>query len=175
MIVPGLQARALYTTDGQDLSAGIGYAHWFEGLPLGVEADLELASPNAAAGRAYGAFAAVTVEAVPVAKVLSVHTEVAWDTYLAHLGTAIAARWDIAPWLAVIAELSPFFLLGTEQHTESLGATSSFAAGVMLTVGGHQFSLLAGNGFAIGDRRFMAGAPGTGGIYLGFDIQRLFP
>jgi hypothetical protein len=175
MILPGLQARALYTTDGQDLSVGAGYGHWFEGLPLGVQADVELASPDAATGRGYGAFAVVSAEVGPVMNVLSFGAEAAWDTYLSHLGTAVAARWDVAPWLAVIAEIYPFFLLGTEQHPEQRGTATAFAAGAMLTIGGHQFSLLAGNSFAMGDRRLMAGAPGLGGIYLGFNIQRRFP
>jgi hypothetical protein len=45
----------------------------------------------------------------------------------------------------------------------------------MLTIGGHQFSLLAGNSYGIGDRQMMAGAFTYSSIYLGFNIQRRFP
>jgi hypothetical protein len=175
MIIPGLQARAIYTTGGQELSVGAGYGYWFDGLPLGVELDAELVSPQGRDGRGYGAFASVQAQAGPLAKILELNVEAAYDSYLNHLGAAVGARVDVTPGVAIIGEVYPFFLLGGELHPEQLGTTSAFAAGVMLTIGGHQFSLLAGNSYGIGDRQLMAGVSPFNGIYLGFNIQRRFP
>jgi len=175
MILPGLEARALYTTGGQELSIGAGYGHWFDGLPLGVQVNAELVSPQGIDGRGYGVFASVQAQAGPLAKRLELNVEAAYDSYLNHLGAAAGLRVEVTPDVALIGEVSPFFLLGSEQHIEQLGTTTAFAAGVMLTVGGHQFSLLAGNSYAIGDRQLMAGASPFGGVYLGFNIQRRFP
>ena len=176
MILPGLQARVLYATGNEDLSIGAGYGLWFKGLPFGLQADVELDSPLAAAGRAYAVFASLSAETTTFLKVLTVSTEVAWDGYLNHLGTAVGVRVDVVPdLLAIVGEFYPFFLLGTEQNTGELGVTSAFSAGLMLSIGGHQFSIVAGNSYGLGDRQLMAGAPPTGGIYLGFNIQRRFP
>ena len=176
MILPGLQAQFLYTTGGQDLSVGAGYGAWFKGLPFGVQADVELDSPLAAAGRAYSVFATVSAESVTLLKALTLSAEAGYDSYLNHLGAAVGVRVDMVPdLLALVGEVYPFFLLGGEQHPEDLGVTTAFSAGVMLSIGGHQFSLVAGNSYAMGDRQLMAGAPPTGGIYQGFNIQRRFP
>ncbi len=175
MILPGLQARATYTTGGQELSVGAGYGYWFPSLPLGVQLDAELVSPQGTTERGYGIFALLSAQAGPVANILFFDLEAAYDSYLNHLGAGVGARVDISPSLAVIGELYPFFRLGGELHPEQLGTASVFSAGVMITIGGHQFSLTAGNSFALGERRLMAGAPGFSGIYLGFNIQRRFP
>jgi hypothetical protein len=175
MILPGLQARALYTTGGQELSVGAGYGYRFPSLPVGLQLDAELVSPQGATGRGYGVFTSISAQAGPVVTILHVTLEAAYDSYLNHLGAGIGARADLSPSVAIIGELYPFFTLGGEQHPEEMGSTSAFAAGVMLTIGGHQFSLMSGNSFALGERRLMAGAPAFGGIYLGFNIERLFP
>ena len=175
MILPGLQAQALYSTGGQELTIGAGYGHWFPSVPIGVQLDADFITPQGAAGRGYGLFALLTAQAGPIAKILHFTVEAGYDSYLNHLGAGIGARVDLAESVAIIGEFYPFFSLGGEQHLDELGTTSVFAAGVMITTYGHQFSLIAGNSSAIGDRRLMAGAPGFTGIYLGFNIQRRFP
>jgi hypothetical protein len=175
LILPGLQARALYSTGGQEITVGAGYGYHFPSLPLGVQLDADFISPQGAAGRGYGVFTSVTAQAGPVAKILSFTVEAAYDSYLNHLGLGIGARVDVLPTLAIIGEFYPYFTLGGEQHPEELGSTSAYAAGLMISTFGHQFSLLAGNSSAIGDRRLMAGASSFGGLYLGFNIQRRFP
>jgi len=175
MIVPGLQARAMYATGGQELDIGAGYGWRFPSIPFMLQVDASFISPQGAAGRGYGVFASVEAYAGPVAKIFHFNVEAGYDSYLSHLGAGIGARVDLMPGFALIGELYPFFLLGREQHLEELGTTSVFSAGVMLTIGGHQFSLMAGNGVGLGERRLMAGAPAFGGVYLGFNIQRRFP
>ncbi len=175
MILPGLQARASYFTGSEELDIGAGYGYWLTSLPVGVQVDAQLISPQEAGVRGYGVFASLSAEAGPLAKVLYVTVESGYDSYLNHLGAGIGARVDLLPWLTALAELYPFFLLGGEQHPEEIGTTSAFSAGLMITTAGHQFSFIVGNSSALGERRLMAGAPPFNSIYLGFNIQRRFP
>ncbi len=174
MIVPGLLASASYVTDGQELDVGAGYGYTFPKLPLALQAEASFISPQGLAGRGYGAFVSLEGEVGPIAQIVYVDAAAAYDSYLNHLGTGIGARVELSPSWALIAEVYPFFLLGNEQHPEELGVTTAWSAGVMWTIGGHQFCLMAGSSPALGERRLMAGAPPFGGIYLGFNIQRLF-
>jgi hypothetical protein len=174
MILPGLQAQATYTTGGQELDVGGGYGYHVPSVPLGLQVDAELVSPLGVAGRGYGVFADLAAQAGPFFNTLTLDAVAGYDSYLNHFGAGIAARVDLSPSIAVIGEFYPFFTLGGELHPDELGVSSVYSAGVLLTIGGHQFSLMAGNGFALGERRLMAGAFGFGGLYLGFNIQRLF-
>lgn len=175
MILPGLQIRIGYDTHAEEVSAGAGYGYWFSDLPLGLQLDAEFVSAQETTARGYGVFTSLAVEAGPIAKLVWVNLIAGYDSWLNHVGVGLAARVDVIPSLALIAEFHPYFPESRDRHPEDMGATHSFAVGVMLTTYGHQFSLLAGNNFALGDRRLMAGAPAGGGIYLGFNIQRRFP
>jgi hypothetical protein len=175
MIIPGLQARVLYSTGGQELTVGASYAYHFASLPIGLQLDADFISPQGLAGRGYGVFTSLTAQAAPVAKILSFTVETAYDSYLNHLGLGIGARVDLLESVAIIGEVYPFFTLGGEQHLTELGTTTAYAAGVMISTFGHQFSLLAGNSTGVGDRQLMAGAEPFNGLYLGFNIQRRFP
>jgi hypothetical protein len=95
--------------------------------------------------------------------------------HLNHIGAGIGARFDVLPSLSIFGELYPYIPKGWEMHTEQLDTTTAFVLGIMITTFGHQFSILGGNNFALGERRLMAGAPPTNGLYLGFNIQRKFP
>jgi hypothetical protein len=175
MIVPGLQARAYYFTDGQEVSGGLGYGRWFADSTIGVQADALVFSPVDATGRQIGVFGSVTAQAALFSYMLRLDLEAGYDSFLNHIGVGIGARFDIIPGLTVYAELYPFIPQGWELHPEQMGTTTAYVLGVMITTFGHQFSLLAGNSFALGERRLMAGAPPTNGLYLGFNIQRKFP
>jgi len=91
------------------------------------------------------------------------------------LGAGLGARFDLVPGLAVLAEIYPFFPQVWELHPEQLGTVTAYSLGIMITTYGHQFSLLAGNHYALGERRLMAGASSFTDLYLGFNIQRKFP
>jgi hypothetical protein len=175
MLLPGLQARAVYTTGGQELDLGAGYGYHFASVPLALQADASFITPEGLAGRGYGVFASVAAEAGPFVNLFYLAVEAGYDSYLNHLGTGIGARIELTPEIALLGEVYPFYLLGKEQHPEELGSTSAWSTGAMLSIAGHQFSLLVGNSPALGERRLMAGAPPFGGIYLGFNIQRLLP
>jgi hypothetical protein len=174
MILAGLQAQATYTTGGQELDIGAGYGIRIPSLPVGLQVDAEIVSPQGAAGRGYGVFTDLAAQAGPLFDILTLDAIGGYDSYLNHLGAGLAARLDLSPSVALIGEFYPFFRLGGELHPEELGVSSVYSAGVLLTIGGHQFSLMAGNSFALGERRLMAGAYGFGALYLGFNIQRLF-
>ncbi len=175
MILPGLQARASYYTGSEELDIGAGYGSWFPSLPLGLQVDAQLISPQEIDGRGYGVFASVSAEAGPLANIIYLGAETGYDSYLNHLGAGIAARVDVLPWLTVLGEFYPFFLLGSERQSQEIGTTSAFSAGLMITTAGHQFSFIVGNSSALGERRLMAGAPPFNSLYLGFNIQRRFP
>ncbi len=175
MIIPGLQARAYYYTDGEEVSGGIGYGRWFADSTIGVQGDVLAFSPVDATGREFGIFTTFTAQAALFSYKLRVNLEAGYDSYLNHLGAGIGARYDILPSLTLFGELYPYFPQGWEQHTDQMGTTTAYVVGVMITTFGHQFSLLGGNSFALGERRLMAGAPPTNGLYLGFNIQRKFP
>ena len=173
-ILPGLLAKVTYTTGGQELDLGAAYGYRFPSLPLGLQVDVELVSAQGLGGRGYGVFASLAAQGGPVFDILTLDAVVGYDSYLNHLGAGVAARVDLTPSVALIGEFYPHFSLGGELHPEELGASSVYSAGVLLTIGGHQFSLMAGNSFGLGERRLMAGAFGFGAMYLGFNIQRLF-
>ncbi len=175
MILPGLQARAYYYTDGEEVSGGIGYGRWFAQSTIGVQADALLFSPVDADGRGFGVFTSVTAQAALFAYKLHFDVEAGYDSYLNHIGVGIGARYDILPSLTVFGELYPYLPQGWELHTEDLGTNTGYEVGLMITTFGHQFSVLGGNNWALGERRLMAGAPAINGLYLGFNIQRKFP
>jgi hypothetical protein len=164
MILPGVQAEATYTTGGQELDVGAGYGYQVPSLPLGLQGEAELVSPQGTAGRGFGVFASLAGQVGPAFDILTLDVVAGYDSYLNHLGAGLAARVDLSPSVALVGEL----------HPEDIGVSGVYSAGVMLTIGGHQFSLLAGNSTALGERRLMAGAYGFGALYLGFNIQRLF-
>lgn len=174
-IIPGLQINASYTFNGQELNAGLSYGYWFGAIPVGLQADADFVTAQTLETRGYGFFGSVAAQAGPLANFLHFNAMVGYDSYYNHLGTCIGVRFDISPEFAVIGEFYPLLLLGGEQHTGEFGPSSVFSAGVMLTIGGHQFSLMAGNSYGIGIRRLMTGAPAFGGFFLGFNIQRTFP
>jgi len=175
MILPGLVARVLYTTGGQEITVGAGYAYHLQNLPLAVQAEADFISPQGFTARGYGVFGLVTAEAGPFFNFGYLDVEAGYDSYLNHIGAGIGARAELNESWAIVGEFYPFFREGIEQHLEELGSSSAFSAGVMLTTAGHQFSLLIGNSTALGERRMMAGTPGFTGLYLGFNIQRRLP
>ena len=175
MILPGLVARVLYTTGGQEITVGAGYAYHLQNFPLAVQAEADFISPQGFTARGYGVFGLVTAEAGPFFNFGYLTVEAGYDSYLNHFGAGIGGRIELNESWAIVGEFYPFIAEGIEQHVEELGSSSAFSAGLMLTTAGHQFSLVIGNSSAVGERRLMAGTPGFTGLYLGFNIQRRLP
>jgi hypothetical protein len=171
--VPGLQLRVLYSTLYKELDAGAGYARWFPAAYLGLQVDAQYINREVAAVRAGSLFFTLTAQSAPILKRVRLSGTVGYDSRLNHLGFATGLAVELLPVLSLVAEFYPYLPQGWERHTGELGDTHAFAIGLMLKTAGHQFSLLAGNSYDIGEEHLMAGAP-TGGLYLGFNIQRLF-
>ncbi len=174
---PGLQLRFLYSTQYKEIAAGAGYGRWFPAAHLGLQADAQYLSRESASGRTAGVFTTLSAQSTPILDRLRLDAAVGYDSWLNHLGFGTGLSVDVLtglPALSLVAEFYPFFAQGWERHPEDLGATSAFAFGVRLTTWGHQFSLLAGNSYESGENHLLAGAPASGGLYLGFNIQRRF-
>jgi hypothetical protein len=174
MVVPGLQLRALYATGLREIAAGAGYARWFPAAHLGLQADAQYLSREAAAVRVGSLFSTLTAQSTPILKRVRLSGEVGYDSRLNHLGFGTGLAVELLPVLSLVAEFYPYLPQGWERHTAELGDTHAFAFGIMAKTAGHQFSLLAGNSSDVGEAHLMAGAPADGGLYLGFNIQRLF-
>jgi hypothetical protein len=171
-MVPSLQLRALYSTQYKEVAAGAGYMRWFPAAHLGLQADAQYLNRESASGRARSLFTTLSAQSVPILKRVRLSGAVGYDSRLNHVGFGTGLAVELLPALSLVAELYPFLPQGWERHTEELGDSSAF--GVMLKTYGHQFSLLAGNSYDIGEAHLMAGVPATGGLYLGFNIQRRF-
>jgi len=174
LVVPGLQLRALYSSQYKEVAAGAGYARWFPAAYLGLQADAQYLNRESAAGRVGTLFAALSAQSTPILKRIRLGGAVGYDSRLNHLGFGTGLAVELLPSLSLVAELYPFLPQGWERHPEELGAKHAFSFGIRLTTWGHQFSLLAGNSFEIGEAHLMAGAPATGTLHLGFNIQRRF-
>jgi len=174
LVLPGLQLRTLYATQLKEVAAGAGYVRWFPAAYLGLQADAQYLNRESAAGRAGSLFTTLTAQSTPILKRVRLSGAVGYDSRLNHVGFGTGLAVELLPALSLVAEFYPYLPQGWERHTEELGETHAFAFGVMLKTAGHQFSLLAGNSFDVGEAHLMAGAPATGGLYLGFNIQRLF-
>jgi hypothetical protein len=174
LVVPSLQLRALYSTQYKEVAAGAGYMRWFPAAHLGLQADAQYLNRENASGRAGSLFTTLSAQSVPILKRVRLSGAVGYDSRLNHVGFGTGLAVELLPALSLVAELYPFLPQGWERHTEELGDSTAFAFGVMLKTYGHQFSLLAGNSYDIGEAHLMAGAPATGGLYLGFNIQRRF-
>jgi hypothetical protein len=174
LAVPGLQLKALYATGLKEVAAGAGYARWFPAAHLGLQADAQYLNREVAAVRVGSLFATLTAQSAPILKRVRLSGAVGYDSRLNHLGFGTGLAVELLPALSLVAEFYPYLPQGRERHTQELGDTHAFAFGIMAKTAGHQFSLLAGNSYDIGEAHLMAGAPSGGGLYLGFNIQRLF-
>jgi hypothetical protein len=174
MVVPGLQLRLLYATGLKELAAGAGYVRWFPAARLGLQADAQYLNREEAGARVGSLFTTLAAQSTPLLKRLHLSGEVGYNSRLNHLGFGTGLVVDLLPALSLVAEFYPHIPQGWELHTEELGSTHAFAFGIMGKTAGHQFSLLAGNSYDVGEQHLMAGAPAGGGLYLGFNIQRLF-
>ncbi len=174
LVVPGLQLRLLYATMLKEVAAGAGYVRWFPAAYLGLQADAQYLNRESVSGRAGSLFTTLTAQSVPFLKRVRLSGAVGYDSRLNHLGFGTGLAVELTPALSLVAEFYPYLPQGWERYTEELGANHAFAFGIMAKTAGHQFSLLAGNSYDVGEAHLMAGAPATGGLFLGFNIQRLF-
>ncbi len=174
MVLPGLQLRASYATGLREVAVGAGYVRWFPAAYLGLQADAQYLNREEAATRVGSLFTTLTAQSAPILKRVRLSGEAGYDSRLNHLGFGTGLIVELIPALSLVAELYPYLPQGWERHPEELGATHAFAFGIMGKTAGHQFSLLVGNSYGVGEQHLMAGALAGGGLYLGFNIQRLF-
>ncbi len=174
MVVPGLQLRALYSTEYKEVAAGAGYVRWFPAAYLGLQADAQYLNREVSSVRVGSLFTTLTAQSAPILKRVRLSGAVGYDSRLNHLGFGTGLAVELSPALSLVAEFYPYLPQGWERYTEELGANHAFAFGIMGKTAGHQFSLLAGNSYDIGEAHLMTGAPAASGLFLGFNIQRLF-
>jgi hypothetical protein len=174
MVMPDLQVRALYATGLREVAVGAGYVRWFPAAHLGLQADAQYLNREEAAARVGSLFTTLTAQSTPILKRVRLSGELGYDSRLNHIGFGTGLVVELMPALSLVAKFYPYLPQGWERHTTELGATHAFAIGIMAKTAGHQFSLLVGNSYDVGEQHLMAGAPGGGGLFLGFNIQRLF-
>jgi len=183
MIADGFELGASYTFFSQELTVGASYVYAPSSFPLAAQIDAQYFLIGTSSG---GVFIAVSAQTNPLFGFLSPTLVVGYDSYYNRVGFGAGALVTIAGTLSAIIEVFPPFGIGGTAHQADFGSNPSLALGLRLDTAGHNFELVIGNNYQIGERRLMVGAiPGPAGsgiagsgflssLYLGFNIHRRF-
>jgi hypothetical protein len=173
VIIDGLQARLLMSTGTRETDLEVAYATPLGRLPLLAQVSAQYYTTRTqGTDREGGLFLAGTARTQALFRMFSPSVAVGYDTRLNHAGFGMGLVVDVAPYLALVGELYPLWRQDWEKRPDEMGDEAAFALGFTLKTFGHQFTILAGNGSVVGERRMMAGVPAAEGLYLGFNIRR---
>jgi hypothetical protein len=173
-LLPLVELKASYTTFEQEYRIGASYAHHVPKLYLKGQFDIEYFDFESAGDRKRNFYYGLAVQTFPVFGFFTPTVNVAYDGFSERFGLGVGADlgfdWYFGPieHLSLIGEYYP--ILDPEEPIT--GAEDYFAVGIRLDTYGHHFMFQVSNGYEIGTRRLMLGAP-TNDIYLGFNIQRI--
>ena len=173
-LLPRLELKASYTTFEEEYRLGASYAHDLPQIYLKGQVDIEYFDFELAGERNRNFYYCLALQSFPLGGVFIPTVNVAYDGFNEKFGLGFGADlgfdWYFGPieHVSLIGEYYPIL----ESEELITGAENYFAAGLRLDTYGHHFMFQVSNGYEIGTRRMMLGAP-TNDIYLGFNIQRI--
>jgi hypothetical protein len=174
-VLDRLELYAAYTRFEKEYRVAASYAHHFPQLYTRTQIDVEFFSFRMGGERNQNVYYGLVLQSEPVFNTVIATADLGYDGYHEKLGLGLGLDvgfdWEFGPieHVSFIGEYYPLL----QREVPITGSENCFAAGIRIDTYGHQFILLVGNSWQIGNRRLMLGAP-SNDVRFGLNVHRLF-